>query len=253
MMSMRAIVLAAGRGSRLGPLTEGRPKCLVDVGGRPLLEHTLASLGRAGIDEIGIVTGYAHEQLSGYAVTRFHNPLWAATNMVASLACARKWLASGPCVVSYGDIVYAPQAARLLAECEDPLAITFDPNWLELWRARMSDPMSDAETFRCDGDGFVCDLGRRPRILDEVQGQYMGLVRFTPASWAAVEDHLSSLEPDRALRIDMTTLLRELFTSGRVRLRALAYDGPWAEIDAPSDRAVAERRLEMILHPERNG
>src|SRR5438045_673554 len=85
---MRAVILAAGRGSRMGPLTDATPKCLLPLGGRPLLEWQVAALRGAGIDTVGIVRGYNAHLFDGRALTTFENPRWAETNMVASLACA---------------------------------------------------------------------------------------------------------------------------------------------------------------------
>ena len=87
---MKAIILAAGRGSRMKDLTDERPKCLVELRGKPLLEWQLEALREAGINEIAIVTGYKRELLVNRGLTEFHNPRWAETQMVSSLACAEE-------------------------------------------------------------------------------------------------------------------------------------------------------------------
>src|ERR1700722_15540675 len=93
---MRALILAAGRGSRMGPLGDVRPKCLVELDGRPLLDRQLAALRAGGARDIGIVRGYRKEMLADPALSYFDNDRWSETNMVMSLACAAKWLRSGP-------------------------------------------------------------------------------------------------------------------------------------------------------------
>ena len=103
---MRAIILAAGRGSRMKSLTDERPKCLVELRGKPLLEWQLWALRDAGINEIAIVTGYKRELLAERGLVEFFNPRWAETNMVSSLACAEAWLVADTCIVSYADIFY---------------------------------------------------------------------------------------------------------------------------------------------------
>jgi choline kinase len=85
---MRAIILAAGRGSRIRQLTDDRPKCLVELRGRPLLEWQVEALRGGGAREIGIVTGYRREMLAALGLREFHNPRWQDTNMVSSLECA---------------------------------------------------------------------------------------------------------------------------------------------------------------------
>jgi choline kinase len=164
---MKAIILAAGRGSRLQGLTDQKPKCLVELDGRPLLEHQLEALQRAGIREIGIVTGYRREALSGRGLTEFHNPRWDQSNMVSSLACANDWLLEAPVIVSYSDIFYEPSAVSSLMETPAELAITFDPNWLALWSKRFADPLEDAETFRLQPNGQLAEIGKKPLSTSE--------------------------------------------------------------------------------------
>ena len=130
---MKAIILAAGRGS-MGGLTDTQPKGLVSLRGKPLLEWQLASLRAAGIHEIALVTGYRHEALSPYGLPMFHNPDWRRTNMVTSLACAREWLQAEACIVSYSDIFYEANAVRKLMDSDAALALTYDPDWLRLWQ-----------------------------------------------------------------------------------------------------------------------
>ena len=91
---MKAIILAAGRGTRMKALTEEKPKCLVELDGQSLLEKQLNALRQAGIEDIAIVTGYRRELLIPFNLVEFHNPRWAETNMVTSLACAEQWLQS---------------------------------------------------------------------------------------------------------------------------------------------------------------
>jgi len=237
---MKAVILAAGRGSRMKGLTDERPKCLVELNGRPLLDRQVAALRGAGCGEVAVVAGYRGDLLEDRGLTVFTNPRWAETNMVVSLTCAAPWLEAEPCLVSYGDIFYTVETARRLAEAEADIAISYDPEWLALWSARFADPLSDAETFRLHPDGTVADIGRRPSGLHEVQGQYMGLLRFTPAGWARVTAHLAAIGLEAAAKLDMTSLLRALIEGGAA-VRAVPATGRWGEVDSASDVAFYER------------
>ena len=108
---MKAVILAAGRGSRLGERTKDRPKCMCMLGGRTLLDRCLDSLEQAGIwrEETGIVTGYRSELFTVPGVTYFHNPHWERTNMFYSLTMAKDWLEREDCIVCYSDIVFHPK------------------------------------------------------------------------------------------------------------------------------------------------
>lgn len=238
---MKAIILAAGRGVRMRHLTEDRPKCLVELGGRPLLEWQLEALGDAGFTEVAIVTGYRRDLLAPRASKEFHNPRWSETNMVSSLEAASAWLEHDTCIVSYSDIFYRPAAIRALMESPADIAITYDPDWLELWQARFEDPLSDAETFRLNGGGRLIEIGSKPRRIEDVEGQYMGLLRFTPKGWSdvrLVRDGLTTSERDSQ---HMTGLLKAVIEGGRVPVSALAYSGTWGEVDTEADLQVYEK------------
>jgi choline kinase len=246
---LSALILAAGRGSRMGSLTEARPKCLVSLGGRTLLEWQTTALRQAGIPRIAIVTGWQPEQLAPHAAVTFHNPRWAQTQMVMSLARAAPWLESGSCVVSYSDIFYTAPTVKALLEAEGDIAITYDPDWLSLWSRRFSDPLSDAETFELDAAGRLVDIGRKSDDAARIQGQYMGLLKFRPAGWAQVARLLASLAPDERDRLDMTGLLRRLLAAGS-QVSVVRVAGPWGEVDTASDLALYEddlRRGRLVL------
>lgn len=234
---MKAIILAAGRGSRMKDLTDERPKCLVELRGKALLDWQLEALHAAGIAEIAIVTGYKRELLVNRGLVEFHNARWAETNMVSSLACAQEWLQTEPCIVSYSDIFYSPVAVQSLMTCAASLAVTYDPNWLELWTQRFGDPLLDAETFRLTPEHTLAEIGNKPTSVDEVQGQYMGLLRFTPEGWAEVLRIRSELTPEQCDKMHMTGTLQKVIDAGRIAIAAVPYTGEWGEVDSAEDLA----------------
>ena len=232
---MKAIILAAGRGSRMKNMTDDRPKCLVELNGKTLLERQLEALRAAGITDIGIVTGYKHEMLQNYGLVEFHNPRWAETQMVSSLACASDWLEKEPCIVSYSDIFYEPSAVKLLMDCPADLAVTYDPDWLELWAGRFGDPLLDAETFKLNKDGTLADIGNKPKTIEEVQGQYMGLLKFTPTGWGKIEYIRSTMGDDDRNAIHMTGIMQILIQQYDFAIMANKYLGVWGEVDSEFD------------------
>lgn len=230
---MRGLVLAAGAGRRLGPLGEDRPKCLVEVGGRTLLGWQQAALTEAGITPLAIVTGYRAEQLPQSGWTLFHNPRFAETGVIASMMTARAWLKSAECIVSYADIIYDAATVAALQNTPGDIAMTSYSGWRALWEARFVDPLSDAETFVTDTDGRLREIGRRAQSLDQIGGQFMGLVKFTPMGFGIVEKYVDSLGA-AADRLDMTSLLRGLIETG-VPVQTRSVDGFWYEVDNSDD------------------
>lgn len=233
---MNAIILAAGRGRRLLNLTSDKPKCLVELRGKPLLSCQLEALREAGIQNILVVRGYLKDQILGDFQTR-DNPRWAATNMVATLMTAMDWLESNPCIVSYSDIIYPADAVQRLIKATSPLAVLYDPNWLDLWQKRFDDPLCDAESFQLE-NGMIMDMGRPNVTLDQIQGQYMGLLKFTPESSRWISDLLEN-KHELCDKLDMTTLLRLLLECGKA-IQAISYDGLWCEVDSQRDLQVAQ-------------
>jgi choline kinase len=232
----RGIVLAAGRGSRLGERTAERPKCLVELGGRSLLDWQIAALGAAGISPLGVVRGYRADLIVREQLHTFDNPHWERGQMVASLCCARSWLSAVPCVVAYGDVVFHPRVIRALCATTADLAITYDRAWRELWSARFAHPEEDAESFRTT-DGHLAEIGRRVTDLDDVQGQFMGLLRCTPAGWRQIDAELATTDADT---LQTTELLQLLVTRG-ARIATVAVDGGWCEVDSATDLSLYER------------
>lgn len=243
--SAAAVILAAGRGSRMRHLTEEKPKCLVELAGRPLLAWQLSALRAAGLDRILVVRGYAGHCLHGDFAT-VENPRWAGTNMVSSLLCAGdfagKFFAEGGrrLVVSYADIVYHPDHVRRLLSAAEDMALTYDTRWEELWKLRFADVLADAETFRQEG-GLLREIGGRPSSPDQIQGQYMGLLSFSAAGWQTLEDACAALGP-AVDRLDMTGLLRLLLDQGHA-VGAVPVEGRWCESDSDTDRRRYEEAL----------
>jgi choline kinase len=130
--------------------------------------------------------------------------------MVTSLATASAWLEETECVVSYGDILYHPDIVTQLSRAEGEIAIAYDRLWQDLWSRRFADPLEDAETFAVDGQGRLLDIGGRAQAAEEIQGQYMGLLKFTQSGWSRIVSALAALPPERRESLDMTGLLSHL-------------------------------------------
>jgi len=235
---MQTLILAAGRGSRLRPLTDDRPKCMVELGGIPLLHRQLTALRSVGVGDVTVVAGYRADAIRAEDVSVIVNSRHDVTNMVATLLCAEKVLTSGADVlVSYGDIVCEPRVIKLVVESRAPLSVAVDAQWRAYWELRFPDPLTDAETLQLRDDGTIADIGRRPRSFDEIQGQYLGLLKVTAEAAAWIVDmchRIRQVDGRRADRMYMTDLLQALIEDGR-RVNAVRVDHGWLEVDSPAD------------------
>ena len=247
---MRGVILAAGRGSRLGHLGEGRPKCLVELAGQPLIARQIAALRRGGVDQVGVVRGYRAEMIDFPGLSYFSNERWAETSMVMSLAAAAAWLRAGPVIVSYADIFYRSELVRGLADAEGELVVSYDRAWRRLWARRFTDPLADAETFRISAAGQLLEIGGKTARIEDIEGQYMGLFKVTPPAWSAVEALLATLDPAVRDRLDVTGLLRRLLAGKQAVINTFGTDGQWGEIDNPEDVALYRNMVadgELVL------
>lgn len=176
---MSTIILAAGMGKRLRPHTNDTPKCMVPLFGVPLLLTQISTLKSVGREKITLVGGYLVDQLPIEAVDCIAvNKDFGVTNMVHTLFCAEHSMTNDEdLVIGYGDIVYERSVIEALLACDGEISLTVDKGWRDLWSLRMEDPLTDAETLKMSADGLVTELGKKPDSYDEIQGQYMGLLK----------------------------------------------------------------------------
>jgi L-glutamine-phosphate cytidylyltransferase len=242
---MKAIVLAAGQGTRLMPLTRDRPKCLVPLRGRPLLEYQLEVFRTFGMDELVVVSGYEAQAFAPFGLRTCHNPDFATTNMVHSLFCAEAEM-DQDIVVAYGDILYEPRVLGALLAAKGEAAVVVDRGWQALWQMRMEDPLADAETMKIDKQGNITELGKKPQSLADIQGQYIGLFRLSARVLPEIRRFYHSL--DRSLTYDgkafpqmfMTSFL-QLVADRLMPLQAAFVDNGWLEVDTVGDKEAYEK------------
>lgn len=248
---MRMIIPAAGLGSRLAPLTDGKPKCMVEVGGVSLLDRHITRARGAGIDVVAI-GGYKVEQLRDRPITVVENKDYATTNMVRSMFCAESLFGDG-FVMAYGDIAYSPRVLQTALDSPHPIGVVVDQDWLPYWQERFDDPLSDAETLRIDADGNLLEIGQKPTSLAQIEAQYIGMVvfkgdgveQFRAAYRHAEAEHQAGRKPFGGPRsldgLYMTDLLMGMIGRG-CKLATLPIHGGWAEVDSLHDLSIAEKR-----------
>jgi choline kinase len=235
----KVVILAAGEGTRLRPFTLDRPKCMVEADGRSLLDRQLDVLRAEGVGPIVLVGGYKADRLPQAGVSIKLNPRFAETNMVWSLFSASEEL-TGEVVVAYGDIVYSRKNLRAVLDATADIAVAIDLDWEAYWRARNEDPLADAETLKLSPTGAILELGQKPKSLSDIEGQYMGLMKFsakgietlkTAFHRAKAEGTIRGKAPEKAF---MTDLLQSLIDQGIV-LQSVPVRAGWVEVDTVGD------------------
>jgi len=257
---MKAVILAAGQGTRLMPLTADRPKCLVELEGKSMLRRIMDVMAAVGVDDITIVAGYKHEKISAAApgCKVILNPDYANTNMVTTLFCAPDLFRDSghDLVISYSDIAYEPRVAQALAESDAPVAVVVNGAWRHLWELRMEDPLKDAETLKLDDRGHILELGKKARNYSEIQGQFAGLIKIRSDCLPAVHDAYRMMDRSKLYdgqpfpKLYTTSFIQHLIDAGW-DVRAVPVDGGWLEVDTLDDlnlyhRLADEKRLSEI-------
>ncbi len=249
---MKAIILAAGEGTRLRPYTLDRPKCLVEVDGVSLLDRQLAVLATEKVSPIVLIGGYKAETLKRPDVDIRINPKYSETNMVWTLFCAEDDL-EGDLLVCYGDIVYSHAVLQSLLKSKADIAVVIDLEWESYWRARNEDPLDDAETLKYDTDGRILEIGQKPKSLNDIQGQYIGLIKFSALGLQILKKtfhdaKLTGLIRGKAIEKAYMTDLLQLIIDLDYRVESAFIRGGWVEIDTVSDLnlSITRQRLNEI-------
>ncbi len=238
---MKALILAAGQGTRLQPLTNDRPKCLVELCGISLLERQAKILRRAGIEDMVVVSGYRADQITARGYATRVNSRYATTNMVTTLFSATDFMSGDQdLLICYGDIVYESRVLKVLLACNAPVTVMIDRQWLRYWRLRLDDPLTDAETLKLGPGGRLQELGKKPRDYGEIEGQYMGLIKVRADHVEKLKQMYASM--DRAANYDgkdfdnmyMTSFIQHLVDQDW-DVRVAETDNGWLEVDSVSD------------------
>jgi choline kinase len=260
----KAIIVAAGRGRRLGENTAEIPKCMVRVNGQPILHWQLRAFAAAEIRDVVIVRGYLGDRIDAgdFPVRFVDNPEWASNNILASLMYAAAEFASG-FYFSYCDIVYAPSVvARLAATARAAAAaaLVIDRRWADAYQGRTLHPVSEAELTAVEPTDStrpsrVVQVGKGAVPAERAVGEFIGLAHFSPAGAAALANTWQGalggggldapFGRAKTLRQAYLTDALNAMAEGGERLAPVFIDGEWREIDTQQDLAAAERTANL--------
>lgn len=237
----RAVILAATRGEGLGELTADRPKCMVPVRGQSLLGRQVEALGRHGVSEISVVTGYREDAVAVPGIRKVENPAYENTGEARSLALALTQ-GEGDTIVSYGDILYRPFFLSLLEEAQADIVLLVDPQ---------ADPGADGQLLR---DAVACsqphdadlEMTGAPVFLTgfvtdgtAANGTFIGLMRANAEGVRRIRETLAAMEGEETLdTADLGAVLTRLAGEGE-RIGVVYVRGYWGNVNDLMDLAQA--------------
>jgi len=235
---MQGLILAAGRGSRLGDYGRGTPKCLLEVGRRRLIEHQLEAFAEAGVAPVAIVVGYCADEVRevvGIRAEYIVNPRWESTNSMYSFWLAREWI-RGPVVVANCDVLFHPKILeRVLAAKGDGFA--YDSG---------NPATPEHMSVQLDDDGCLVDMSKE-LSAEAAAGENVGLLHFTAETARAIADEAGRLIDAGKHTTWLAAAVRNVAQARRVRGVDIA-GLPWGEIDSAYDLAHVRRSVWPAIH-----
>jgi L-glutamine-phosphate cytidylyltransferase len=236
----KAIILSAGQGSRLGHLTDDKPKCLIDFCGRTLLDRQLDTLALAGVGEAVVVTGFRDDLVeeaiagrgSGPRVRTVYNPFYKVADNLGSLFMARDELA-GDCLVWNGDTLVSDLLmARVVADKRPGIRVTID---------RKGDYDEDDMKVVVQPDGRLSAIGKR--IPKGVNGESIGLLAFRGDGAARFRKAIErDIRTSEGTTIWYLRVIHHLAQDSEVKTLDIAGE-EWGEVDFPQD---VDRARELV-------
>ena len=240
---MQAIIIGAGRGSRLMPTTADVPKCFAEVGGRRILDWTEQAFRDNGIDKITFIGGYRIDTVRDeYPQFEFrHNTEWQNNNILESLMFAED-LMDGPFLCCYSDILFTSQIVAGVVRCDADIALGVDTAWLTRYEHRTEHPSDDAEKVTV-ADGQVTRV-HREIVEEQAYGEYIGLAKFSSAGAATLRQSYHDRraefagQPYREAKVFekayLIHLLQDMIESGQAMAHA-DTPGGYIEVDTQQD------------------
>jgi L-glutamine-phosphate cytidylyltransferase len=236
---VKAVILAAGRGTRIRSVHGEHPKCLIEVDNTTILDHQLDALSMVGINDIAMVVGYEKEQIIAHVSARrlvtqrihfIENPAFASTNNIYSLWLALDWLRGDSFIVLNADVIFDSEILNFALRPYAPISLSVDP----LWR--------DETTKVIIVDDHVIRVSKKISP-EEFSGTSIGITVFCKS----IQDRffLKMADVIAAGQVNelFTVAVEELANEG-VPVGYTSTDGlPWAEIDDPVDLMFAQQSV----------
>ena len=243
---MKAVILAAGVGSRLRPLTDHTPKALVQVGGRPLLAHTFEAFYRSGISEVVVVTGHLRDQVEAFVAAQsvparcVFNPRYDTANNYYSLLVAEEGLGGQPFIKVDSDLVFRPAALARMLSAEAGLCIACDTS-VDLGAEEMKLQVDEA------GQVVGCSKRLDPAVC---AGESIGMEKVSAEMFGVLFDELRAMDAEGFTDAYYEDAYHRLGQRGGHDIQAVDVTGlPWSEIDDAEDLRRADALFSSLATP----
>ena len=248
---MKVIILAAGMSSRLKPLTNDKPKCMIKLFNETLIERQIKIFHNCNINDITIVTGYRGELINIPDVNYVKNKNYEKTNMNESLFCALE-PSDSPILVTYSDIVFEQKIIEQMLEVTDGIRLAVSLNWKKNYQNRRLHPLSEAENVLME-NGRILQIGKNISEFSHNQqiGEFLGIMMLSSDNVKILLEKYSYLKKNHKGAFHnapslsnayITDMLQEIIDSN-ISVDPVFIQGMWHEIDTPEDLKNTEKQI----------
>ena len=251
---MKAIVIAAGMGIRLNPMTNDKPKCMLEIKGKTILQHQLDAFHANGITDISVIKGYKKEVINYPGLKYFINDNYRNNNILNSLFYAEAEM-DNEFIASYSDILFGADVVRRLMESEEDIAIVVDIDWKGYYEGRTEHPINEAENVIFDADNNVEEIGKIVSNKRAVDGEFIGMLKCTKKGAEIFKEYFHKAKNEfygkpfiRAKTFDaayLTDFIQYLVNNG-IEVKCVTIERGWIEIDTVQDFERAEAKYNEI-------
>jgi len=239
----KALIVAAGTGSRLKKHTENLPKCMLDFGGKTLLQRQLDAYRKSGIKDISLIRGYKKDKINYKGLKFFENTDYQNNNILNSIFYAEKVI-NGNIIISYSDILFEPIVVKRTLESNHDISVVVDIDWRGYYVGRKDHPISEAENVIFNSNNEVEKIGKINTGKEEVHGEFIGMIKLTNRGAKIFKQHFHRLKNiywnkpfQRAKTFQkayLTDMIQELVDIG-VKVHCVIIESGWKEIDTVED------------------
>ena len=239
----KALIIAAGLGSRLKKHTENLPKCMLDFGGKTLLQRQIDSYKKNGIKNISLVRGYKKEKINYKGIKYFENNDYKNNNILNSIFYAEK-IINGNIIISYSDILFDSSVVERVLKSNHDISVVVDIDWRGYYVGRKDHPISEAENVIFNSNNEVEKIGKINTGKEEVHGEFIGMIKLSNRGTEIFKEHFHRLKrtywnkPFQRAKIFqkayLTDFIQEIVDIG-VKVHCVIIESGWKEIDTVED------------------
>ena len=239
----KALIIAAGLGSRLKKHTKNLPKCMLDFGGKTLLQRQLEAYKKCYIDDISLVRGYKKEKINYKGIKYFENDDYKNNNILNSIFYAEKVI-NGNIIISYSDILFDSSVVQRALDTNHDISVVVDIDWRGYYVGRKDHPISEAENVVFNSNNEVEKIGKINTGNEEVHGEFIGMIKLSNRGAEIFKQHFNRLKkiywnkPFQRAKIFqkayLTDFIQELVDIG-IKVHCVIIESGWKEIDTVED------------------